>query len=210
MSSTRQCNHPEVSPLASANLQMFSYLPEPLVKQTRAFIEAEDLLSSQKAARDNFLFLFRLHQDDTYTDVLTLEELAEYLDAFFFAGLLTRGRRRILRCLELEQDILSASRLEPLLFGEWAITISINSNNQDGMPSPLHSLLETLVRELVSSFLKSFICYGESCQAERTAVLDSINHGRPFVDLLESITRVVREWDKDLAAFSLLEDSANV
>lgn len=226
-SSSRPCDHPPVPALGSAALQMLSYLPEPLVERTRAFFEAEDLLPSQVEARNNFVFLFCLQQDETYTEVVTLEELAEHLDAFFFAGLLTgvRGGGRILRCLELEQDIftaapptvghgsygdvhasmpLSESRLEVCPSGEWAITISINPSNQDGMPAPLHSLLEALVHEMTRSFLQSFICSCGSCQAQRTAVLDYTHHEPLFVELLDSITSVIREWDKDLAAFYLM------
>ncbi|KAG6367983.1 hypothetical protein INS49_002183 [Diaporthe citri] len=232
-SNSLPCDHPPVPALGSADLQMFSYLPGPLVEQTRAFFEAEDLLPSQLEARDNFIFLFGLQQDETYTEVTTLEELAEHLDAFFFAGLLTGvgGGRRILRCLELEQDIFTAapptcghgsygdvhtsmplgeSRLEVCPSGEWAITISINPNNQDGLPAPLHSLLEALVHEMVRSFLQSFICSRGSCQAERTVALDPTHYRPLFVELLDSITSAIREWDKDLAAFYLLEDSANV
>lgn len=212
---------------------MFSYLPEPLVQRTRAFFETEDLLASQQYARDNLIFLFRLHQDETYTELVTLEELAECLDAFFFAGLLTGGggRSKILQCLELEQDIfaaapptgdhrsygdvhasmpLGASRLELCPSGEWALTISIDANNQDGMPSPLHSLLETLVHEMVHSFLQSFVCNCGSCSVERSEALGSTDQTQLFEELLGSITHVIREWDKDLAAFYLLEDSANI
>lgn len=226
-SSSRLCDHPPVPELTSAGLQMFSYLPEPLVEQTRAFFKTKDLLPSQVEARDNFVFLFCLQQDETYTEVVTLEELAEHLDAFFFAGLLTGvgSGRRILRCLELEQDIFTAapptadhgsygdvrasmpsgeSRLEVCPSGEWAITISINPNTQDGMPAPLHSLLEALVHQMVLSFLQSFVCSCGACQAQRTAVLDSTHYGPLFVELLGSITSVIREWDKDLAAFYLL------
>lgn len=232
----RPCDHPGVPPLASEGLEMFSYLPEPLVQATRAFFETQALLPSQVEARDNFLFLFRLHQDETYTELTTLEELAEHLDAFFFAGLLTGagGRRRtILQCLELEEDIFAAapparvngsygdvrasmpqgtSKLQMLPSGDWAVTVSIDPNNQEGMPSPLHTLLETLVHELVHSFLLSFLCSCGSCQASRAAVSASTNYRRlsGFEELLGSITRVIREWDKDLAAFYLLEDSANV
>lgn len=232
-SNSRPCDHHPVPALGSAGLQMFSYLPGPLVEQTRAFFEAGDLRPSQVQARDNFVFLFGLEQDETYTEVTTLEELAEHLDAFFFAGQLTGagGGRRILRCLELEQDIFTAapptgghgsygdvhasmplgeSRLEMCPSGEWAIAISINPNNQDGMPAPLHSLLEALVHEMVHSFLQSFMCYGGSCHAERTVLLNRMHHGPLFVELLDSITSVIREWDMDLAAFYLLEDSANV
>lgn len=234
---SRTCDHPGVPPLASDGLEMFSYLPEPLVEGTRAYFETEALLPSQEEARNNFLFLFRLHQDETYTELTTLEELAEHLDSFFFAGLLTGGggggSRRILQCLELEEDIFAAatppgangsygdvhasmhqgtSKLERLPSGECAVTISINANNQEGMPSPLHSLLETLVHELVHSFLLSFLCNCGSCQASRTAVSASTDCRRlfGFEELLGSITCVIREWDKDLAAFYLLEDSANV
>lgn len=216
---------------------MFSYLPGPLVEETRAFFETQAILPSQEEARDNFLFLFRLHQDETYTELTTLEELAEHLDAFFFAGLLTGGgggrRRAILQCLELEEDIFAAapparvngsygdvhasmprgtSKLEMLPSGEWAVTISIDANNQEGMPSPLHSLLETLVHELVHAFLLSFLCTCGFCQASRAAVSASTDYRRlsGFEELLGSITRIIREWDSDLAAFYLLEDSANV
>lgn len=233
---TPPCDHPLVPPLAGADLQMFSYLPGPLVAQTRASFEAGSLLPSQEEARDNFLFLFRLNQDETYTELVTLEELAECLDAFFFAGALTGGgggggRRRILRCLELEQDIFAAappagdscshgdvhsamppgaSRLAQSAQGEWALTISVDPNNRAGMPSPLHNLLETLICEMAHSFLESFICSCASCLAERTAVLSSNDDRLLFVELLGSITCVIREWDKDLAAFYLLEDSADV
>lgn len=215
---------------------MFSYLPESLVDQARAYFESAALLPSQEEARENFLFLFRLHQDETYTELTTLEELAEHLDAFFFAGLLTGGggrMRSILQCIELEEDIFAAappagvngsygdvhasmpqgmSKLERLPSGEWAVTISIDPNNQEGMPSPLHSLLETLVHELVHSFLLSFLCNCGPCQASRAAVSASTDYRRlfGFEELLGSITRIIREWDKDLAAFYLLEDSANV
>lgn len=215
---------------------MFSYLSESLVEQARAYFESAALLPSQEEARDNFLFLFRLHQDETYTELTTLEELAEHLDAFFFAGLLTGGggrMRSILQCIELEEDIFAAappagvngsygdvhasmpqgtSKLERLPSGEWAVTISIDPNNQEGMPCPLHSLLETLVHELVHSFLLSFLCNCGSCHASRAAVSASTDYRRlfGFEELLGSITRIIREWDKDLAAFYLLEDSANV
>lgn len=229
---TPPCDHHPVPSLAGADLQMFSYLPGPLVAQTRASFENGSLLPSQEEARDNFLFLFRLNQDETYTELVTLEELAESLDVFFFAGALTGGGgRRILRCLELEQDIfaaappvgdscshgdvhaampLGASSLAQSAQGEWGVTISIDPNNRAGTPSPLHNLLETLIYEMAHSFLESFICSCASCLAERTAVLSSNDDRLLFVELLGSITRVIREWDKDLAAFYLLEDSADV
>lgn len=208
---------------------MFSYPPGSLIEHTRAFFETKDLRPSQVEARDNFVFLFCLQQDETYSDVTTLEELAEHLDAFFFAGQLTgdRGGARILRCLELEQDIFTAapppagghgrsygdvhapmplaeSRLEVCPSGEWAVAIAIDPNSEDGLPAPLHSLLEALVHEMVRGFLQSFMCYCGSCEAQRTAVLDRANHGPLFVELLDAITSVIREWDKDLAAFYLL------
>lgn len=213
---------------------MFSYLPEPLVAQTRNFFETEALLlPSQLEAKDDFLFLFRLHQDQTYTELDTLEELAECLDKFFFAGLLTGddgGRaEKILRCLEFEQDIFApappagnpdsygdvhasmprgVSRLESYAPGEWAITISMDPNNQDGLPYPLHSLLETLVYATVNSWFKSFLCSCELCLTDRrrAAVLGPTQHGQLFVELLDSIARVIREWDPDLAAFYLHGD----
>jgi hypothetical protein len=66
--------HPAVPPLANVGLEMFSYLPQPLVAQTRHFFETETLLlPSQLAAKDSFLFLFlflsRLRQDHTRPDV---------------------------------------------------------------------------------------------------------------------------------------------
>ena len=237
----RSSDHPSVPQLTSAGLQMFSYLPEALVEQTRAFFEATEapLLPSQLEARDNFLFLFRLHQDQTYTDLGTLEELAQCLDEFFFAGLLMGGgdsgsdESRILRCLELEADMfapapptvssgsygdvhtpmpLGASRLEPYAPGEWGLYISLDPNDEDGMPFPLHSLLESLLHQMVHGFLHSFVCYCGSCKAEmsRLALLGPTFHGRLFVELLGSITRVIREWDEDLAAFYLQQDLTGV
>ncbi|KAK2596952.1 hypothetical protein N8I77_012832 [Diaporthe amygdali] len=212
---------------------MFSYLPGPLLAQTRAFFETEALLPSQLQARDNFIFLFRLHQDDTYTDLTTLEQFMVCLDEFFFAGQLTRGG--ITQRLEYEPDIfasappegygrkgrlshgdvhtstpLGESRLAPRVSdGRWVVTISIDPNDQvDGLPCPLHNLLETLVHELVHSFLHSFLCYCGPCRVEKTCagVLGPTGHGRLFVELLHSIARVVRGWDKDLAALYVLDD----
>lgn len=177
------------------------------IRNARLHCATGALLPSQEEARDNFLFLFRLHQDETYTELVTLEELAECLDAFFFAGALTGGggggRRRILRCLELEQDIfaaaptaadscsqgdvhaampLGASRLAQNAQGEWGLTISIDPDNRVGMPSPLHNLLETLIHEMAHSFLRSFICSCASCLEERTAGLSSNDDRLLFTD----------------------------
>ncbi|KAL1882248.1 hypothetical protein Daus18300_000734 [Diaporthe australafricana] len=99
-------NHAPVPSLVCVSLfkqehtLQFSHLPKPLLAETKAFFETRNLLPSQIEARDNFIYMFRLNHDSTYTDQITPEELAEHLDAFFFfAGLLTRGG--ILQCLEL-------------------------------------------------------------------------------------------------------------
>lgn len=158
--------------MTSGTLQLFFYLPQPLVAQTRNLFKTEALLlPSQAEAKDDFIFLFRLQQDQTYTDLGTLEEPAECLDKFFFAGLLTGddgggAEKKILHCLEFEQDILvsapptgdpepyddehaptpyRASRLESYAPDGWAITISIDLNDQDSMSCTPHSLLKTLL-----------------------------------------------------------------
>jgi hypothetical protein len=88
---------------------------------------------------------------------------------------------------------------------EWAATISIDPNNRDrdGLPYPLHSLLETLVHEIVHCRFKALICRCELCLTDRrrAAVLGPTQHERLFSELLDSIARVIREWDPDLAAF---------
>ena len=66
------------------------------------------------------------------------------------------------------------------------LTILMDRNNQDSMVSQLHRSLETLVHEVVHSFLVFFFCYCESCLAKRTRVevLGRIHHGRLFAELL--------------------------
>lgn len=208
--------------------------------------EPEDILDMVKRLTmqpDHFQRYYKRKFVETYqdwigmktpTDYGQLKELiddltfaVEALDAFFFAGSLTRpypyschGAR--LTNLQIQDNVFSEGKpghqvyLDiglPVLLGAtsprgggWT-TIFIDTL-RNGSPRTVKSIFETLVHEMAHAIFDSFACGGADCTNEATNpwMLGRHGHGDMWVEMAEHMRNTIQTWDDDLADFYNTDD----
>lgn len=156
-----------------------------------------------------------------------LQWAMEALDAFFFAGCLTRpppysryGSRLV--DLQVQKNVFGMgepgyqSYLSigvPVLlgaashFGGGLTTIFIDTF-QNGSPRTIETILETLVHEMAHAIYFSFACDAPGCKglAAHSRILGQRGHGRLWMQMAEYMRDTIQTWDYSLANFYNTDD----
>lgn len=171
---------------------------------------------------------------ETPDDVHRLEELKgdlqmamQALDAFFFAGSLTRPRPygkygRPVADLKVQNNIFAMGQPghrayfktgQPLPLGlaspkgDGRTTIFIDTL-RNGSPMTVESTFETLVHEMAHAIFLSFACGGADCKREAKSprILGQRGHGNMWLEMAEHMRNTIQTWDEDLADFYSTDD----
>lgn len=194
-----------------------SHQPQPLLQRTREFFEQKELLGeNQKSAEFHFVFNivyedFGFYPAKPYPTELQLWWLMQYLDQFFFSGLLTGGQDPTVS-LEFKEDIFEENRTlgedDRFFLGKTQgrmegstckITIQIEAHSdwrREGhfVRRGMMNVLETLVHEMAHAYFMFCTCRCKCCQWQ----MGANGHGPAWQELKKAMYTTIRQWDLSL------------
>lgn len=203
--------------------QQHSYQPRQLLQRTKEFFEQEELLDErQTTARAKFIHAFKtggpnsvLHPSESQ-----LQLFMEFLDIFFFSGLLTEDQDPVVR-LEFGENIFgqigmlgecgrfTLGRTEGEMDDEDVLRLRLRveacepwSNEGQLARCDLLSLLETLVHEMAHAYFMYFACPCGLCVREMGAT----GHGPEWQALKQVMYMTIRRWDLSLGSFYINDE----
>lgn len=217
----------------SLDLTPLAHEPKDILREVKRLTRQPDYL--QEIYKRRFVQYYRKWIGmRTPHDVYQLDELKRdlqmamhALDAFFFAGSLTRPSRyawhgvRLLD-MQVQDNIFGKGKpghqvyLDiglPVISGaacptvDGRTTIYIDTL-QNGSRTMVEIIFETMVHEMAHAIFHSFACRRGDCTriATRPEILGQIGHGDLWVGMAEHMRDTIQSWDVDLADFYNTDD----